>query len=123
MRTSTATQPADLDRVFAAIADPTRRDILSRLLSGPATVTELARPFAMSLPAVSKHLRVLERAGLMERRVEGRVHHCQVVPGALEAAENWLLQRHRFWDQRLAALRDHVDGPPAPPRPAGRSRR
>jgi DNA-binding transcriptional ArsR family regulator len=111
MRATKSTVCADLDRVFAAIADPTRRAILMRLLRGPATVSELARPFAMSLPAVSKHLRVLERAGLMKRRVEGRVHHCQVVPSALQAAESWLVQRHRFWDERLAALRQHVDGP------------
>jgi DNA-binding transcriptional ArsR family regulator len=111
MSATSTTRAADLDRVYAAIADPTRRAILTRLLEGPATVGELARPFAISAPAISKHLRVLERAGLMTRRVEGRVHHCQVVPATLEAAEQWLADRHRFWDRRLAALRKHLDGP------------
>ncbi|HOX26207.1 MAG TPA: metalloregulator ArsR/SmtB family transcription factor [Candidatus Krumholzibacteria bacterium] len=110
MTTPRATAPVDLDRIFSAIADPTRRAILTRLASGSATVTELARPFPMSLPAVSKHLRVLERAGLMRRQVEGRVHHCQVVPEALDAAERWLVERHEFWNARLASLRDHVEG-------------
>lgn len=123
MRSKRRHQAVDLDRVFAAIADPTRRAILTRLLEGPATVGELARPFAISAPAISKHLRVLEAAGLMERRVEGRIHHCQVVPEALDAAERWLLERHRFWDDRLAALRQHVDGPEDDPEPGASSRR
>ncbi len=123
MRTPIASRPVDLDRVYAAIADPTRRAILTRLLEGSATVGELARPFSISAPAVSKHLRVLEQAGLMERRIEGRIHHCQAVPAALEAAERWLVQRHRFWDHRLAALRKHVDGPDDTSGPDDSSRR
>jgi len=80
----------DLDQVFAALADPTRRAILARLAHGETTVLDLARPFAMSQPAVSQHLKVLERAGLILRRVDGTRRPCRLAPDALPALEAWL---------------------------------
>lgn len=97
-----------LDAVFGALTDRTRRAMLARLVRGPATVTELAEPFSISLPAVSRHLKVLERAELIERRVDGRVHHCSLDPAALHRAESWLLHYRSFWEGALEALADHV---------------
>jgi DNA-binding transcriptional ArsR family regulator len=93
-----------LDLVFHALADRTRRSLLRRLARGPAMVTELAEPFAMSLPAVSKHLRVLEGARLVTRKVDGRVHRCSLHPEALGEVEGWLRERREFWVQALDAL-------------------
>ena len=101
--------PAALDRTFAALADPTRRAILARLAAGEATVTELASPFDISLPAISRHIRVLENAGLLARTRRGRLHHCRLSPGALQQAAEWLAFYRRFWDQRLDALADYLD--------------
>ncbi len=75
---------------------------------GPATITELAEPFDMSLPAVSKHVRVLERAGLVDRDVRGRVHHCSLQTAALQDADDWLAFYRRFWDETLESLARHV---------------
>ncbi len=87
---------AALDATFGALADPTRRAILARLAEKPdASVGELARPFAMSPPAISKHLRVLEGAGLLARRREGRVHHCRFVPGPMRTAADWIAHYRR----------------------------
>ena len=97
-----------LDRTFAALADPTRRAILARLAGGEATVTELAEPFAMSLPAVSKHLKVLERAGLIARGREAQWRPCRLVAGPLEDATEWLEQYRRFWESGFDALDDHL---------------
>jgi DNA-binding transcriptional ArsR family regulator len=97
-----------LDRVFHALADRTRRSLLRRLAQGPAMVTELAEPFAISLPAVSKHLRVLEGARLVSRKVDGRVHRCSLDPDALGEVEAWLRERREFWEQALDALAAHV---------------
>lgn len=93
-----------LDGVFQALADPTRRSILNRLTEGPATVTELAAPIEMSLNGVSKHLIVLERAGLLRRRVEGRVHRCFLNAEPLSAAAAWVDHYRRFWEARLDSL-------------------
>ncbi len=93
-----------LDRTFAALADPTRRRILNRLASGEASVTELAEPFEMSLPAISKHLSVLERAGLITREREGRVRRCSLEREPLAEALGWIAQYGRFWEQRFDAL-------------------
>jgi DNA-binding transcriptional ArsR family regulator len=93
-----------LDDVFAALADPTRRAIVSRLAEGDATVSELARPFPMSLPAVSKHLRMLERAGLLEHRKHGRSRICRLSARRMRAADDWLSHYRRFWDARLESL-------------------
>lgn len=98
-----------LDRIFRALGDPTRRAMLGTLASGSASVTRLAEPFAMSLPAASKHIRVLETAGLVERSIDGRVHNCSLRPGGLEAAQSWLETQQRFWDETLTSLVDYVD--------------
>ncbi|SMH50270.1 ArsR/SmtB family transcription factor [Mesorhizobium australicum] len=81
----------DLDAGFAALADPTRRAILARLASGEATVMELAKPFAMSQPAVSRHIKVLEDAGLVMRRAEGTKRHCRIAPEAIDELDRWLI--------------------------------
>jgi DNA-binding transcriptional ArsR family regulator len=100
-----------LDATFAALADPTRRAILARLASGEASVTELARPFAMSQPAISKHLRVLERAGLISRRRAAQRRPRRLEPRPLAEATAWLEHYRRFWEgnfQRLDALLDEM---------------
>lgn len=106
----------NLDRVFHALADPTRRLLLERLADGERKVGELAEPFAISLAAVSKHVRVLEQAGLVERRIEGRAHYCRLQPKPLAAAEQWLSFYEGFWGARLnsleAALKASPDGKP-----------
>ena len=93
-----------MDRVFGALADPTRRAILERLMAGEAGATELARPFAMSQPAVSRHLRVLREAGLIEKRVHGRNHWCVLRGEAIGDAAAWLERYRGFWEGRLDAL-------------------
>ncbi len=95
-----------LDDTFAALAHPTRRDLLRRLVEGEATVTELAEPYPVSLAAISKHLRVLEEAGLLERRVVGRRHLLSLRAPPMRAAAEWLDQYRRFWDRSLDALED-----------------
>jgi DNA-binding transcriptional ArsR family regulator len=97
-----------LDRTFAALSDPTRRAILARLAQGDASVSELAAPFAMSLPAISKHLRVLEQAGLVERTKDGRVHRLRLVAQPLHQAASWIAHYQQFWEQQLAALADYL---------------
>lgn len=97
-----------LDRVFAAVADPTRRAILEELTQGPATVTQIARSFPVSLNAVSKHIMVLERAGLLKREVWGREHHCSLAPEPLRDATAWLDHYRGFWESRLDALERHL---------------
>ncbi len=94
----------DLDAVFAALADPTRRAILGLLAHGEASVGELAEPFDISLAAVSKHLQVLERAGLLTRRVEGRVHRIALQAQPLAEATGWLAHYARFWDASFDGL-------------------
>ena len=101
-----------LDRTFAALADPTRRRILSRLARGDQSVTRLARPYAMSLPAVSKHLRVLEKAGLIRRRRYGRVHQLNLEAEPLKRAAEWVEKYRKFWEgslDRLAAYLEKTD--------------
>src|SRR5581483_5753114 len=98
----------DLDQVLGAIADQTRRQLLNRLAAEPATITELAAPFAMSLPAVSKHLRVLERAGLIRREIDGRIHRCFIVPERLQSVQAWLDNTRAYWEQSLDSLERHV---------------
>jgi len=100
--------PDHLDTTFAALADPTRRAILARLASGEASVTELAEPFTMSLPAISKHLKVLERAGLIARGREAQWRPCRLEAGPLKQAADWLEHYRRFWDQSLDRLEDYL---------------
>lgn len=94
-------QEDSLDRVFQALANRTRRALIDRLSKGPAMVTELAKPFGMSLNAISKHLIVLERAGLIKRTVEGRVHSCALDIGPMASAEEWLSAYRAFWNNQL----------------------
>ena len=94
----------NLDRVFRALADPTRRAILDRLAAGEATVGHLSEPFPLTFAAVSKHLGVLERAGLVTREVRGRERVCRIDPAALDDARAWLEFHERFWAERLDAL-------------------
>ncbi|GIH73126.1 ArsR/SmtB family transcription factor [Sphaerimonospora thailandensis] len=98
-----------LDATFAALADPTRRAILARLHSGEATVSELAAPFAMSQPAISKHLKVLERAGLISRGRDAQRRPCRLEPGALKEAAGWLETYRAFWEDRFQGLDDLLD--------------
>jgi len=95
---------ASLDAVFHALADPTRRAMLRSLAAGERNVGELAAPFRMSLAAASKHVRVLESAGLVRRRIQGRRHLCRIAPSPLAAADRWLRFYERFWSRRLDAL-------------------
>lgn len=99
---------ARLDLVFGALSDRTRRALLASLADGSAMVTELAAPFSMSLPAVGKHLKVLERAGLVKRTISGRVHRCALSARPLRDAEDWLIQYQRFWDETLDGLVEHL---------------
>ncbi len=98
-----------LDAVFAALADPTRRGILQRLSRGEASITELAEPFAMTLPAVSKHLRVLERAGLVRRERDGWYHRCRLEAKPLGDAVAFLDRWRPFWEATLDQLARHVE--------------
>lgn len=110
-----------LSATFAALADPTRRAILARLAGGEKTVTELAEPFAMTLPAVTKHLKVLERAGLVVRGRSAQWRPCRLQAEPLREAAGWVEQYRRLWEQRLDRLEDYLreleaDAAP-PPRP------
>jgi len=102
-------QSERLDRTFHALADPTRRALLQRLTRGPASVGALARPLAMSLPAVMQHLAVLERSGLVQSRKRGRTRTCQVNPQALSAAERWIGQYRAEWERRLDRLGQYLE--------------
>jgi DNA-binding transcriptional ArsR family regulator len=97
-----------LGRVFSAVADPTRRAILASLAEKPATITEIAEPFPVSLNAVSKHVMVLERAGLIHREIHGREHLCWLEPQPLREATVWLDHYRQFWNVRLDALEKYV---------------
>ena len=97
-------QEAQLDNVFHALADPTRRAMLRALTDGERKIGDLAAPFRMSFAAASKHVRVLERAGLVRRRVEGRAHVCRIEPEPLAEAEQWLRFYERYWNARFDAL-------------------
>ena len=101
--------PDRLSVTFSALADPTRRAILARLASGAASVGELAEPFAMSLPAVSKHLKVLEHAGLITRGREAQWRPCRLDAGPLKDAAGWLEHYHRFWEHSFDRLGDYLD--------------
>src|SRR5438132_7527816 len=96
--------PAALNRTFAALADPTRRRILAQLAQGERCVTRLAKPYAMSLPAISKHLRVLEKAGLLRRHRFGRVHQMQLEAEPLKHAADWVEKYRKFWEGSLDRL-------------------
>lgn len=101
-------QPAPLDRIFHALTDPARRSMLERLSRGPASVSELARPLAMSLPAVVQHLAVLEDSGLVRTEKIGRVRTCRIEAGSLQPAEQWINDRRTQWERRLDRLGDYL---------------
>ncbi|NZA27368.1 winged helix-turn-helix transcriptional regulator [Luteimonas sp. SJ-92] len=117
--------PERLDAVFQALSDRTRRAMLQRLAEGEASVGELALPFDMSLAAASKHIQVLERAGLVRRTVEGRTHRVRIDAHPLHAGAEWLRHYERFWNQRLDALAALLaaEAPPASAGRPGRKRR
>lgn len=98
-----------LDRLFGALSDRTRRAMLERLAQGPAQVTELAQPFDMSLPAVSRHLKVLEEARLVTRSVDGRVHRCSLSPAPLQEIGHWVHEQRGFWEGSLKSLARYVE--------------
>lgn len=100
---------SDLNNVFHALSDTTRRAILSRLAKGDAVVGELAEPFEMSLPAISKHLNVLEKAGLLKRHKDGRIRRCELNAGPLENASEWIAFYQKFWGKQLDSLAEYLE--------------
>jgi len=109
-----------LDYTFAALADPTRRAILARLATGEAMVNELAKPFAISAPAITRHLNVLERAELIVRERLGQFRRCRLNPQGLQTAREWLDFHARFWSGSFDRLDEHLKTPPKPRKPHGR---
>ncbi len=97
-----------LDLAFGALAHPIRRGILARLSAGEATVAELARPFKVSPPAISRHMRILEAAGLLSRKRQGREHHCRLERKRMKEAEAWMEDHRKFWNERLDALERYL---------------
>jgi DNA-binding transcriptional ArsR family regulator len=98
-----------LDRTFAALADPTRREILERLSGGPASISELAQPFGMSMPGLLKHVRILEQAQLVTTHKQGRVRQCRLDPRHLDDAEQWIQTYRRRWERRLTRLENYLE--------------
>jgi DNA-binding transcriptional ArsR family regulator len=101
-------QTAELDRVFQALTDPGRRNMMERLSRGPASVSELARPLAMTLAAVVQHVQVLEASGLVRSQKVGRTRTCSINPAALSSAERWIADRRTGWERRLDRLGDYL---------------
>jgi DNA-binding transcriptional ArsR family regulator len=105
-----AARSQEISRVFQALADPTRRAVVERLARGPASTTELARPFDMALPSFAQHLAMLEQCGMVRSHKEGRVRRFQLAPKPLVTAEGWLAEQHAIWNQRLDQMQDYVEG-------------
>jgi DNA-binding transcriptional ArsR family regulator len=101
-----------LDLTFGALAHPIRRGILARLAGGEATVSELARPYKVSPPAISKHMRILEDAGLLTRRKQGREHHCRLADRRMREAQVWIQRHTRLWNERFDALERYLEDNP-----------
>jgi DNA-binding transcriptional ArsR family regulator len=101
-------QPTTIDATFRALGDPTRRRVIELLGAGPASMTELSRPFDITLPSLSKHLDILERSGLVRSRKVGRVRTYRLVPSKLESAEHWLSRQRAVWERRLDQLDEHL---------------
>ena len=112
-------QSDQLSATLSALADPTRRAILARLASGETSVTELARPFDMTMPAISKHLKVLQHAGLIARSREAQWRPCRLDAGRLKEVSDWLEQYRRFWEQSLDRLDDYLQELQAKEKPNG----
>lgn len=108
-KTPRAFTESELDLTFKALSDSTRRAIIARLAAGDALVTELAEPFDMSLPAVSKHLGILEKAGLIHREKDGRIRRCQLNTGPLKNSAEWIEYYKQFWESRFDALENYLD--------------
>ena len=104
-----ATDAGGLDDIFSSLSDPIRRGIIAQLAHGPRSVTELGMPFDVSAPAISRHLNVLERTGLIERWKLGRVNYCRLLPGPLTQAAGWIEEHKAFWERQFAALADYLD--------------
>jgi DNA-binding transcriptional ArsR family regulator len=102
-------ESARLDLAFQALADPTRRGMLARLSRAPASVSELAAPYRISLPAVMQHLQLLEASGLVRSEKKGRVRTCRLEPKALATAESWIAEQRRLWEGRLDRLEDYLE--------------
>jgi DNA-binding transcriptional ArsR family regulator len=118
---SPASQPPGgppVDAVFAALSDGNRRAMVDRLIMGPASVSELAQPLSISLPAVVQHLHVLEASGLVRSHKQGRVRTCRIDPAALSGAERWIADRRAIWEQRLDRLGEYLAENPQPPQGA-----
>jgi DNA-binding transcriptional ArsR family regulator len=107
----------NLDVLFLALADPTRRGMVARLSRGPATVGELGKPYPVSKPAVTKHVKALENAGLILRERDGRFHRCVLVPDVMRRGEEWIERHRRFWEASLERLARHLEIPPGVQRP------
>ena len=103
------TTVGSLNKTFSALADPTRRAILKRLANGECTVTELAEPFCISLPAISKHLKVLESVGLLARQKDGRIHRCRIIARPLKDAAQWIAYYRLFWEKQFDALEKYLN--------------
>jgi DNA-binding transcriptional ArsR family regulator len=116
MLNQSSTRDVRLDRVFQALADPARQRIVERLSRGPASVSVLAEPLEMSLPAVMQHLHVLESSGLVRSEKVGRVRTCRIEPTALRTAEQWIASRRTSWERRLDRLGDYLAEQEGPPR-------
>ncbi len=101
-------QPPTIDATFRALGDPTRRRVIELLGAGPASMTELSRPFDITLPSLSKHLGILERSGLVRSKKVGRVRTYRLVPSKLESAERWLSRQRAVWERRLDQLDEHL---------------
>ncbi|WP_417493658.1 ArsR/SmtB family transcription factor [Maricaulis sp.] len=99
----------DLDNTFRALADPTRRAVIARLIQGPASVSELAKPFEMAMPSLMQHLRVLEDGGLIRSTKQGRVRTCQIEPLQLQRAQDWIARQRAQWEGRLDRLEDYLE--------------
>jgi DNA-binding transcriptional ArsR family regulator len=112
-------QREPLDRVFQALADPSRREMVERLTRGPASVSELGQPLAMSLAAVVQHVQVLEASGLVRTEKVGRVRTCRIEPAALRNAERWITERRTSWERRLDSLGDYLAENPSEPHNRG----
>ncbi len=109
------TQTVPLNRVFQALSDPSRRTIVEQLSRGPASVSELARPLTMSLPAVVQHIHVLEKSGLVRSEKVGRVRTCRIEPAAMQPAERWIGERREMWERRLDLLGEYLAEHPDEP--------
>lgn len=107
-----ATSDPDLDGIFGALSDPTRRRIVSRLAHGEATLTELAAPFDLTMPGLSKHVTVLVQAGLVHKWRDGRSRYCRLVPDQLTLADDWIRTQTAFWHDRLDGLEAFLDADP-----------